>query len=158
MSRSEQHIQNGGESSQRRLVSSSPIVHPCPTLQPPDYERFCCFTGKSHHRYRLCVNSRNSIETYICKLGYFVSTPQPSYDSFATTNAQMAATTDVEVVDAVTKVQDVVVDATTEVLTSPVDTQDAKNKRRVTSPVWSHFVKRKLDGPDKAECNYCGKS
>ncbi|KAL4555013.1 hypothetical protein LXL04_037623 [Taraxacum kok-saghyz] len=69
----------------------------------------------------------------------------------------MAATTDVEVVDAVTKVQAAVVDAATEVLTAPVDTQAAKNKRRVTSPVWSHFVKRKIDGLDKAECNYCGK-
>ena len=53
----------------------------------------------------------------------------------------MAATTDV------TKAQAASVDVATEVLAAPVD---AENKRRVSSPVWSHFVKRKIDGLDKA--------
>ena len=30
-------------------------------------------------------------------------------------------------------------------------------KRKLTSIVWSHFKKQKIDGVQKAICNYCGK-
>ncbi|KAL4561102.1 hypothetical protein LXL04_033264 [Taraxacum kok-saghyz] len=111
------------------IVSPSPInkisiTNKIAIVSPsPNHEQHSSSTGKSD-----------------CRL------PQPSHEAFATTNAQVAATTDVEVVDAATEVQGAAVDA-----------QPAENTRRLTSPVWKHFVKRKIGEVDKAVCNYCGK-
>jgi len=37
------------------------------------------------------------------------------------------------------------------------DAQAVGTNRKLTSPVWGHFKKQKIDGVDKAICNYCGK-
>ncbi|KAH6764482.1 hypothetical protein C2S51_015731 [Perilla frutescens var. frutescens] len=38
-----------------------------------------------------------------------------------------------------------------------VDLENEVGKRKLTSVVWQHFKKKKINGVDKAECNYCKK-
>ncbi len=37
------------------------------------------------------------------------------------------------------------------------DEQVGIGKRKLTSIVWNHFKKQRIDGVEKAICNYCGK-
>ena len=40
---------------------------------------------------------------------------------------------------------------------NPIVISSEDTKRKTPSPVWNHFKKRKVDGKDKEECNYCNK-
>ena len=34
---------------------------------------------------------------------------------------------------------------------------DTSRKRRITSDVWEHFTRKKVDGKSKTQCHHCGK-
>lgn len=62
--------------------------------------------------------------------------PQPSVEAVGTTDGQLAGTTDGE-------------------RAGTTNAEAAENtNRRLTCKVWRHFKKQKIDGVDKAICNY----